>query len=136
MRDSAETVTSFVMNHMKLVDQRATEVLRKGDRVHVKGRPITGVIMLVEPDGRLEKLNLGFYEGWWHVKDLEKVKTFSRNAAAPLAGNAQAQGGAIRPSRVIGSGTQKSRELPLRELPTGELQLLELCERMDAWIKM
>lgn len=122
MKDSGAQVTSFVLNHMKIRDMRPTEELRKGDRVHVKGRPITGVIVLIEPDGRLAKLNLGFYEGWWHVKDLERIKNGHT-------------GEYFQGSFLSTKNVKTKIGIDLEQVQFMD-PLQDLCERMDAWIKM
>lgn len=122
MKDSGAQVTSFVLNHMKVRDMRATEDLRKGDRVHVKGREITGVIVKFDADGRLAWLDLGHYAGWWHVKDLERIK----NGHA----GEYFQGSFLSTKNIkIKSGIDIDIAQPMDPL-------MDLCERMDAWIKM
>jgi hypothetical protein len=79
MRESANEVTSFVLNHMKIADMRPTEDLKKGDRVRVKGTELVGMIMKFDADKRLAWLSP--LDGWWYVKDLEKIYPISREVA-------------------------------------------------------
>jgi hypothetical protein len=80
MTESAEQVTSFVLNHMKIADMRPTETLKKHDYVRVKDREwLTGMIMKFDADKRLAWIS--GLDGWWYLKDLEKIHLVSREFA-------------------------------------------------------
>jgi len=71
MKESAEQVTSFVLNHMKRTDMRPKEDFKKLDLVRVSGGHITGRIMAFDPDMRLAHVDSTIGPGWWYLKDLE-----------------------------------------------------------------
>ena len=81
MGESAEQVTSFVLNHMRIADMRPREDFERGDPVQVIGTSITGRIERIDADRRLAWLITDRKDGWWYLKDLEKISFFSRRVA-------------------------------------------------------
>lgn len=74
MGESAEQVTSFVLNHMKIADMRAKEEFKPLDLVRVTGSHITGKILKFDADKRLAFVSSTIGDRWWYVKDLELDK--------------------------------------------------------------
>lgn len=66
-------VTSFVLNHMKIADMRPREDFERFDQVHVIGTGITGRIARIDADRRLAWLITAKKDGWWYLKDLERL---------------------------------------------------------------
>ena len=89
MGEAADQVTSFVLNHMKIADMRPREDFERGDQVQVIGRDITGRIEKIDADKRLAWLITANKDGWWYLKDLEKVNLLTTNHTTPLAKNAR-----------------------------------------------
>jgi len=77
MAESAEHVTSFVLNHMKIADMRAKEDFKPLDLVRVTGSHITGKILKFDADKRLVYVSSTIGDRWWYVKDLELEKSSS-----------------------------------------------------------
>ncbi|PKN97985.1 MAG: hypothetical protein CVU42_13765 [Chloroflexi bacterium HGW-Chloroflexi-4] len=79
MAESADKVQDFVLNNLRREDMRPREEFRIGDPVQVIGRGVCGKIEKFDADHRLAWLG----NGWWYLKDLEKIRDISRKGAKP-----------------------------------------------------
>lgn len=61
------------MAHIRLSDMRPRFFFHLGDQVGVDGTALTGMIINIDPDGRLACVNTRAGEKWFYLKDLRKL---------------------------------------------------------------